>query len=225
MSGLIAKAGGDEELMEAGNYVARCVQVIDHGTQYNERYDNHNHKVLLGFEFPTEMKKVGDEERPWLQWKQYTLSLGDRANLRKDLASWRGRDFTPEELQGFDLCTILGAPAMVTVQQYTGNDNIVRNGLGAIAPVPKGMEVPPQITESVKFLLNDFDQTVFDTFSEHHQEKIKKSKEYQALCGEPASDMIRAVAESDKAEKKDTSVKRIDGFPKPPPTADDDIPF
>ena len=33
MSGLIAKAGGDVELMEAGNYVARCVQVIDHGTQ------------------------------------------------------------------------------------------------------------------------------------------------------------------------------------------------
>ena len=33
----------------------------------------------------------------------YTLSLGERSNLRKMLESWRSRAFTPEELQGFDL--------------------------------------------------------------------------------------------------------------------------
>lgn len=221
MSGLIAKASGDFELMEAGNYLARCVQVIDHGTQYNERYNNTSRKVLLGFEFPTETKEVNGEQVPWLQWRSFTLSLSDNANLRKELTSWRGKAFTHEELQGFDLCTVLGVPCMVNVQQYEGNDGVTRNGLGAITPVPKGMEVPKQVTPSIKFLLHEFDQEVFDTFSEHHQEKIKKSKEYQEMFGEPASDAIKA-----QSEKKDTSVKSIPGAPKPPKDMpDDDIPF
>jgi len=35
--------------------------------------------------------------------KRYTMSLGEQSTLRKDLESWRGKKFTPEELQGFDL--------------------------------------------------------------------------------------------------------------------------
>ena len=33
----------------------------------------------------------------------YTLCLHERAALRKDLESWRGRKFTEQELDGFDL--------------------------------------------------------------------------------------------------------------------------
>jgi hypothetical protein len=47
--------------------------------------------------------------------KQFTLSLNEKANLRADLASWRGRDFTPEEIRGFDLKNILGHWAMISV--------------------------------------------------------------------------------------------------------------
>jgi hypothetical protein len=41
--------------------------------------------------------------------KFYTLSLSDKANLRKDLESWRGKQFTDAELEGFELKNLVGA--------------------------------------------------------------------------------------------------------------------
>jgi hypothetical protein len=47
--------------------------------------------------------------RPFAMFKNYTLSWSEKANLRLDLQSWRGKPFTQEEMRRFDLETILGA--------------------------------------------------------------------------------------------------------------------
>ena len=40
-----------------------------------------------------------DSGEPFLVWKRYTLSLGDKATLRAHLEAWRGRKFTADELE------------------------------------------------------------------------------------------------------------------------------
>ena len=45
-------------------------------------------------------------------------------DFTKDLAAWRGKDFTADELRGFELKNVLGAWAMITVAKSVGNNGI-----------------------------------------------------------------------------------------------------
>ncbi|MHA1379626.1 MAG: hypothetical protein ACTSRG_14730 [Candidatus Helarchaeota archaeon] len=43
------------------------------------------------------------------------MSLHAKATMRKFLESWRGKKFTKEELEGFDLQKILGKPCQLQI--------------------------------------------------------------------------------------------------------------
>ena len=83
--------------------------------------------------------------------KKYTMSLSERANLRKDLVAWRGRSFTDAELKGFDLRNILGKPCSIAISHDHKNGRIYSK-IGAILP-PVGRGVKPEGT----LLSYDFD--------------------------------------------------------------------
>jgi len=82
----------ERELIEAGNYVARCYRMVEIGTCDEEflGVKKQMHKVRIGWELPTELKIFNPEkgEQPCVIDKEYTLSLADKANLKKDLQSW-----------------------------------------------------------------------------------------------------------------------------------------
>jgi hypothetical protein len=69
------------------------------------------------------------------------LSLHEKANLRKFLESWRGRAFTKEELDGFDIFTVLGVVGQVQVIHNVGDDGQTYANVKAVMPLPKGMKV------------------------------------------------------------------------------------
>jgi len=97
------------------------------------------HKVLLYWM----MSECMEDGRPFLVTQIYTLSLHEKANLRKDLESWRGRPFSEEELKGFDLERLIGVPALVNVIHVKSkNDGKVRARLSSIMGLPKGMTAP-----------------------------------------------------------------------------------
>jgi hypothetical protein len=73
--------------------------------------------------------------------KWYTASIGEKANLRKDLVNWRGREFTDDELKGFDVKKLLGVPCMLSL---TPNDKGKVRVTG-IMKLPQGTTCPPQI--------------------------------------------------------------------------------
>ena len=98
-------------------------------------------KVLLGFEVLDDETRRDDGE-PFVLSQRYTLSLHEKAALRKDLASWRGRDFTAEELRGFDLKNVLNAPAFISVVEVTKDGKVFSN-IASIMKVPKGMSASP----------------------------------------------------------------------------------
>lgn len=121
MSLVVKETGGvGAAPIEPGSYPARCVGVVDLGVQHNEFTGKDQEKVRLIFELPSERVQVEGEDKPrWLS-KPYTASLHEKSSLRQDLDAWRGRAFTPEELAGFDLSNVLGAPCLLSVTRQEG---------------------------------------------------------------------------------------------------------
>jgi len=67
--------------------------------------------------------------------KNFTVTLAEKSTLRKDLQTWRGKDFTADELRGFELKNVLGQWAMISVVETENNGNTYTN-IANINPVP-----------------------------------------------------------------------------------------
>lgn len=172
--------GADFTPPPVGNHPARCVRVIDLGTQTSEYNGQPSTKrqCLVSFELPTELMKGGEfDGKPFIVSKFYTASLNEKANLRKDLETWRGRAFTAVELEGFDSKNVLGKPCLVNVIHSEKG----KAKLASIGAVPKGMTIPPQVNPSVYFSLDEFDQAGFDALSPGIKKIIAESPEYQKI--------------------------------------------
>jgi len=170
--------GGDFEQAPIGSHVARCIKIIDIGTHKGEYQGQATIKrqVIISWELPNELMTKGDYAgKPFTVSKFYTASLNEKSTLRKDLSNWRGRDFTEQELLGFDSKNILGKPCMVSVIH---SDKGKAKVAGVMA-LPKGMTVSDQVNESVFFSLDEFDQTTFDALSDGYKKLIQASPEYQ----------------------------------------------
>jgi hypothetical protein len=155
--GLLAKdsGGGSFELTPAGNHIGVCYMVCDLGDQDIEWQGTAKvqRKVRISWELPGELMQDG---RPFSVSKKYTLSLSDKANLRKDLESWRGRAFTDSELEGFDLFNVIGKACMINVIHETNNGKTYAN-VASVASLPKGVVAPQPCNQPVSFSLDDED--------------------------------------------------------------------
>lgn len=165
-----------------GAYPARCIKVIDLGTQHGEYQGKPTVKqqIMVTWELPTELIEEGEfAGQPYAVSKFYTASLGEKANLRKDLEAWRGRAFTEAELQGFDVKAILGKTCMLSIIH---NDKGKAKISGVMA-LMKGVTVSPAVNPLVTFDISKWDDNVFDNLSKGIQEMIHKSDEYKELSG------------------------------------------
>lgn len=189
------KGGGDFQLAPVGNHLGRCVRVIDLGTQRDSYMGKPKimHKAMLGWELPEE-KAVFDEERgeePFLVSKEYTLSLGERANLRQDLESWRGKPFTEKELAAFDIAVLLGAPAMLNCIHKKSKNNRNYVSITNVARLPKNVkqkDVPKQVLPSIKYAIEDGDNAVFKSLPDWIRAKIMASEEWTSDRSAPPDD-------------------------------------
>lgn len=136
---IIATAGdGGQTFTPApvGVHQAVCVDVIDKGiveVTYQGKTKK-QHKISVAWQ----IDERRDDGKPYLVYKRYTLSLNEKATLRKDLESWRGRAFTREEEMGFDVETVLGANCQINVQHNTVGDKTYANVV-SIMPLGKSM--------------------------------------------------------------------------------------
>jgi len=163
---LLAKeTGGDFELPPEGVHNAVCTKIIDLGMQestYNGT-TSLKRKVLIEWELDEVTRKDGE---PFLVASRYTLSLGKNAQLRKVLQSWRGKSFTKEELAGFDLEKVLGAPCQLQiVHNEAGNGNTYAN-VETIMPLGKGAPKPTPSNELLIYSCDNPDGDVLSKLSE-----------------------------------------------------------
>jgi hypothetical protein len=184
---IATSAGGSSyEPIPAGTYVARCYSMIHMGT-VKESYmgeEKFVNKVRLTFELPTELKVFKEEngEQPQVISKEFTLSLGDKSNLRAFLNSWRGKALTEEECKSFDIAVLAGKPCTLSIIHKTSKvSGKTYAEIASIGGVMKNMEVPALINPQMVFSVNNFDQVAFDSFPDFIKEKIASSQEYQAL--------------------------------------------
>jgi hypothetical protein len=72
--------------------------------------------------------------------KEYTVSMGEKANLRKDLQTWRGKPYTPEQIDaGVPLDKLTGNHALLTVSHRTSGKGRTYANITAIVGIPKQM--------------------------------------------------------------------------------------
>lgn len=139
---IIAKnnPGVDFPKVPPGAHFAICVMIADLGMQPSARGKKDSHKVYIQFEIPDEIavykNKDGEEvRRIQTLGTFYTLSLSEKAFLRRDLENWRGQPFTAAELEGFDISKLLGkcCQIMVTHKKDGTKDYVNITGLMATA--------------------------------------------------------------------------------------------
>lgn len=180
------------ELIPAGNYIARCYKMIEIGTVEEIILGDKKilHKVRIGWELPTELKIFSPEkgEQPVVIDKEYTLSLADKANLRKDLKSWRGQDFTEEQAKSFDITKLIGVPCMINIihKPSKKDPSKVYEEIAGITPMPKGVVCPEQINRNFILSYDEFDEELFNMLPDFIKNKMMTSVEYQAVKN-PAS--------------------------------------
>lgn len=180
--------GGKEfEAAPIGNHTARCVGMIDLGTQQGEYQGKTTHarKIVLRWELPNELISEGEwAGKPFVVSQFYTASLSEKANLRKLLESWRGKPFTPDELMGFDSKNLLDKPCMVNITHTEKKKAKVTS----VAQMPKGMQVPGRVNDLLYFSLepDDFKPAIYEALPKFYKEMIEKSPEWAELQGRPA---------------------------------------
>ncbi len=192
------KHEGDFQQVNPGTYVARCFRMIEIGT-IKEEYQGQEkiqQKVMISWELPTE-KAVFDitkGEEPFAVSKTYTLSMHEKANLRKDLESWRGKGFTEDEAKRFDLTVLLGKPCLLSLIHIPSKTNPGRNYtvISSIMPMMKGQECPNQVNPTKVLSYDEFNWELFESLSDFTKDKIKSSLEFQRLQ-EPGTVQDNAV--------------------------------
>lgn len=197
--------GGSFTPAPVGTHVARCIRLTDLGTQHGEYkgQPTRRNQVLITWELPDEMIEIEGKEVPVTTSRFYTNSLGEKANLRRDLEGWRGKAFTEDELQRFDLMNILGKPCMLTI---VGGEN-GKTKVASVSGLPKRTECPPQVNPSFSFWLDDdFDVNKFDELSDGIKKIVEKSEEW-------------AYIQNGGSSPEEQRTQDVSDF------SDDDIPF
>lgn len=188
--GIIAPAqtkSREYELVPSGTHIATCFSMVHIGTIEQEYLGEKKlaNKVRLSFEIPAEIREYGGIDLPMSISKEYTLSMYDKANLRKDLESWRGKGFTDAEATNFDITNLLGVSCMISVVHRVsklGNEYAV---ISTISPLMKGTSAPEQINQPFQFNFNDnFDTDWLENNCPIYlKDKIMTSLEYKQKAG------------------------------------------
>jgi len=168
--------GGDFAQAPEGNHVARCIHVVDLGTQHSEYQGKpvSRQQVLLTWELPDEPM---DDGLPFIVSAFLTNSLSEKSAMRPMLESWRGKKFNDEELRGFDLNNVLNKPAMVSVVH---NDK-GKAKVSAVAAMPKGGKCAPAVNDIYSYWIEEHDEKVYDKIGNGLKKMIEASDEWKAM--------------------------------------------
>lgn len=202
--GIVASNAGGSNIppIDAGTYPARCIQVVHVGTvetEYQGQKKKTN-KIRIVWELPTEKYEFDEAkgEEPRIISNDYTLSLHEKASLKKHVEAWRGQPFTAEELEGFDVSKLAGHGCTLSIIQGESKKNGNKYAaVSSVAKEMKGVALPEQHNETVLFMYSDDKEVIKTNFlkvSKFIQDEIVTSEEWKALNIERPSD------ESDSSE-------------------------
>lgn len=176
--------GGDYEYPEPGNQVAVLVGIIDLGTVKKnfkgQEYDAR--EVLFVWELTTQQMTGSTFNH--VVGLSYTLSFGEKSNLRKMVAKWRGKPFA--EGEEIDISVMLGKSCLLDVQPSGKEDKkYVKLDPLCAAQLPKGTTCPAAKRKPVMWEIEGNDQLPEHLdwlpwlYIETVQDRIKRSNEWR----------------------------------------------
>jgi|SRR5690606_24025297 len=133
---------GDFEPAPAGAHQAVCVDVVDKGLVTTEWQGKVRDRHLVQIRWQIN-ERMTDGTR-YLVTRTFTLTLHEKGQLRPFLESWRGRAFTREELEGFDLERLIGANCQINVVHRTNNDRTYANVVSIMPPAKGTPRMEPE---------------------------------------------------------------------------------
>ncbi len=187
----------ERKLIPEGNHAARVYRIIELGhcpTEFQGVPDT-KHVMRLGFEFPNETADFGDgEEKPFVLDKEFTISMFEKANLRKVVEAALGTTLKDEEADSFDITDIMGKTLMIDVRHKESKSGNIYANMKAFSSLPKGMAVPDAVNPPFLMQWDDEEKIwdkKFQDLPQFIQDRIKESKEWKEKHGED-SDAIDA---------------------------------
>lgn len=222
---LVAKQPESIPPVPGGTYQGICYSLIDIGTQHSVLFNQDLRQVIITWEIPgvrIDIEKEGQMvSLPRAISRTYTNSLSEKANLYAHLISWRGAEFTREELDNFDLRKILGRNCLLTIVNKLNKKNKMVANVAAVAKLMKEMKVRKPENPIVSF---DMDEDGITNIPANVPDWIKKmiqeSVEYKAVMyaqNNPDLAAAQATVVHSHSEDEDETV--------PEPGGGDEIPF
>lgn len=184
-------SAGTFEQPPIGAHKARLIRLIDLGTQESEYKGEKNvrRQNLFTWELPEENREDG---QPFIISKFYTASLGEKANLTKDLTSWFGKAPAPT-MTTDEIKALLGKGCQVIVTEKEGTGKRQVSAVVGLGKKDADSLTGDTHNPLIFFSLEDgeYDQEIFDGLPNGIQTMIMKSPEFQTILngGEtPASE-------------------------------------
>ena len=172
--------GSDFDPVPEGSHPAVCDMLVDLGLQETtgKFAGKVQHKIYLRWQIPSlrlSYEKDGVAiEGPMTIGSRFTVSLHEKAALRKLLQQWRGRAFTADELKKFDVTSVVGKPCLISVSHTP------RDGGGVYANVDTAIKLPAGVTppelEGEALVYDSDNMGTFEKLRPWLQEVIKAQK-------------------------------------------------
>ncbi len=203
-------------LAPSGLQKARCIHVIDMGTQENNFKGNKylDHQIRFTFEL-SECLHVFDKEKgkqPFcISPFPFSANLGTKKTA-KFFESWLGRPFTKEEKEkGFDFASMINRAGMVNIMHTPKktDPSKIYEEISSIAPMMKGSTMVKHVNPLIVYSIGAPDQwEVFEKLNKYVQGVIQKSPEWQGEAAKvnyvssAADEPVDEVAAEDIEEDK-----------------------
>ena len=193
----------------AGTHIARCYKMIHVGTrsyEYNGDPKTKN-SIWFYFELPTEMRTFDKDkgEQPLSINIEYNLTFYEAAKLFQHVNSWRGKTLTPQEIDDFEIDSLIGEPCMLSViHNVSPKNGKTYANITAVSAMPKGIEAPEQINESFIWDYDtNFSIEAFNNLPNWIQDMIKETPEWAAKQSELIDSNILEKVVSESNEPND----------------------
>lgn len=189
------------KLIPEGTYIARIYSVVClglHDVEWKGEKKTQS-KVRITWELPSELIEYEKDGKkvtaPSVIGKEYTFSMGEKANLRKVVEQVIGTSLRDDEAEGFDIFNLLGMPCMLSVAHKPKKDGTGKYQIiNSIASPMRGIAIPEQVNPTVKFDIAEWDQKVFDSLPQFIKDRIMESYEKRKI-DRPASKGDEATIE------------------------------
>lgn len=138
-----AKDSGGFAAHPEGQFAMVCVDVVDLGLKVDSFEGNTFESPKVALVFVSGERHTDEQKSLMLVTVEMTNSASDRGNLRKFLESWRGKSYTPEQINaGLPLHKLSGNAALVSIEHVLTKRGKQFAKVRSISPLPKGMAAP-----------------------------------------------------------------------------------